>query len=59
MHVKTYVNGNLVTELDGEGILNDDLHRIRNVGTKGCFALQLHVNDELKIRFRDIEIKEL
>lgn len=59
MLVKTIVNGNLVTEMDGEGVLNDDLHRIRNVGTKGCIALQLHVNDELKIRFRDIEIKEL
>jgi len=59
MLVKTAVNGNTVTELDGDGILNDDLHRIRMVGRKGYIALQLHDGDELMIRFRDITIKEL
>jgi hypothetical protein len=59
MLVKTIVNDNVVTEFDGEGILDDELHRLRKVGTKGNIALQLHQNDELKIRFRNIVIKEL
>ena len=58
MLVETLVNGNRVMEFDGEGILNDDLHQLRNSGTVGCIALQLHMSDELKIRFKDIYIKE-
>ena len=58
MMVETLVNGNRVMEFDGEGILNDDLHQLRNSGTVGCIAFQLHMSDELKIRFKDIYIKE-
>ena len=56
--VETRVNGNKVTEFDGEGILNDDVHKFRGSGTTGCIAFQLHMGDELKIRFKDIYIKE-
>jgi hypothetical protein len=59
MQVTTIVNGNVVTEFNGEGILNDKLHLVRDVGKKGFFALQLHNKDELKIRFKDLLIKEL
>ena len=59
MSVKTWVNGNLVTDFDADGILNDELHEIRNSGISGCFAFQLHSSDELKIRFKDIEAREL
>jgi hypothetical protein len=58
MMVETRVNGNLVTMFDGEGILNDKVHQSRKSGQIGCIAFQLHMNDELKIRFKDIFIKE-
>ena len=58
MMVETRVNGNIVAEFNGEGILNDDVHQLRKSGKIGCIAFQLHMNDELKIRFKDIYIKE-
>ena len=58
MHVLTRVNGNTVADYDAEGILNDETHQAANVGSTGSVALQLHVNDELRIRFRNIQIKE-
>jgi len=58
MMVETLVNGNRVMEFDGEGILDDDLHHLRKSGMVGCIAFQLHMSDELKIRFKDIYIKE-
>lgn len=59
MHVITVVNGNKVTDFNADGILNDELHKVRNSGESGFFALQLHQNDELKIRYKDIYLKEL
>lgn len=59
MHVTTRVNGNEVSAFNGDGILNDELHKIRQSGEKGCLAFQLHSNDELRIRFKDINIKKL
>jgi len=59
MRVTTVVNGNVVSNYDGTGVLNDQAHRKYNVGTKGKLALQLHSGDELLIRFKDIEIVEL
>jgi predicted alpha-1,6-mannanase (GH76 family) len=56
MKIKTFVNGNLVTDFDATGILNDEIHIQKNVGTSGKIALQLHASDELKIRFKDIKI---
>lgn len=58
MLVETWVNGNRVTVFNGEGILNDKFHQIQESGETGCIAFQLHMNDELKIRFKDIYIKE-
>jgi len=59
MTVETYVNEKRVTEYYGDGILNDEAHIDEKSGTSGCLALQLHMNDELKIRFKDIFIKDL
>ncbi len=54
MELITIVNGNRVSDFDGEGILNDEAHQIGKSGMTGCIAFQLHMNDELKIRFKDI-----
>jgi hypothetical protein len=59
MRVNTIVNGNPVTDFNGEGILNNEIHILKRVGIEGFIALQLHRGDELKIRFRNIVIKEL
>jgi len=58
MNVETSVNENPVTNFDGTGILDDELHSIRGSGVSGCIAFQLHSNDELKIKFKHILIKE-
>jgi hypothetical protein len=58
MDILTLVNGNPVSDFNGEGLLDDDTHRSQGSGEKGCIALQLHMHDELKIRFNDIYIKE-
>lgn len=58
MMVETLVNGNRVTAFNGDGILNDEAHHLKSSGMIGCIAFQLHMNDELQIRFRDILIKE-
>jgi hypothetical protein len=48
-----------VVDYDGAGVLDDELHKQRNVGTKGVIGLQLHSYDQLKLRFTDIRIKRL
>jgi len=58
MHVETFVNGNRVAVFNGEGILNDEAHMKHGSGEMGCIAFQLHMNDELNIKFKDIYIKE-
>jgi hypothetical protein len=59
MRVKTFVNGRLVTDFDGTGILDDANHQRHRVGVSGHLALQLHRNDKARIRFKDIWIREL
>lgn len=58
-HIKTIVNGVVGTDWDGTGILDNAAHRERNVGRTGHFALQLHTKDQLRIRFKDIFVREL
>ena len=57
--IKTIVNGITISDYDGSGVLDNEAHKKHNVGLTGRIALQLHVNDELKIRFKDIVIREL
>jgi hypothetical protein len=58
-HVKTILNGVAQTDWDGTGVLDNASHIQHNVGRVGHFALQLHTGDQLRIRFRDIRIREL
>jgi len=58
-HVGATLNGVTVTDLKGDGILDDAPHREHNVGQKGVIALQIHTGDQLKIRFKDLAIREL
>lgn len=58
MTIKAWLNGILVTDYDGTGVLNDAIHRQHHVGRQGIIALQIHTHDEVKIRFKDIYIKE-
>lgn len=57
--IVTKLNGVLIVDYDGEGVLNNAGHRKYKVGTTGHIALQLHSRDLLKIRFKDIAIKPL
>jgi type 1 glutamine amidotransferase len=59
MHVVSFVNGKRVANFDANGILDDLVHQKKNVGTRGKIALQLHSKNELLIRFKDIEIREM
>ncbi len=54
----TILNGLIVCDEDFTGILDNQAHQLYNVGMKGRIALQLHAKSELKIRFKDIYIKE-
>ena len=57
--IQTIVNNIHVSEYDGAGVLDDATHQKHNVGNKGHIALQLHMNSDNKLRFKDIEIREL
>ncbi len=57
--LKAVMNGLTLMEWNGDGVLNDETHQKYNVGMKGHIALQLHSKDELKMRYKDIFIKEL
>jgi len=57
MKIRTFVNGKMVTNFDATGILNDAVHKEKNVGTSGQIALQLHSSDELLIRYKDLKIR--
>lgn len=57
--ITAHLNGVMVTEYDGAGVLDDDVHKARNVGLLGHIALQIHTGDLLRIRFKDIYIKDL
>jgi len=57
--IKAILNGLVVTDYDGSGVLDDEVHRKRNVGLRGHIALQIHTGDPLRIRFKDIFVKDL
>lgn len=58
-HVRAMLNGVVVRDWDGTGVLDDATHHQRNVGMRGHLALQIHKADRLKIRFKDIFLREL
>ncbi|MEI6175427.1 MAG: family 16 glycoside hydrolase [Verrucomicrobiota bacterium] len=57
--IETEINGLPISRFDGTGILDDEAHRRSQVGMRGHIALQLHAGDDLKIRFKDLRIREL
>lgn len=57
-HIKAILNGVVVTDYQGAGVLDDEIHQKRKVGMRGHIALQLHNGDRLKIRFKDLSIRE-
>jgi multimeric flavodoxin WrbA len=59
MKIKSVLNGVTVVDYDGSGVLDDDLHQKLRVGTRGMIGLQIHANDELKLRFKDVLIQPL
>jgi hypothetical protein len=54
-----HLNGFKVMDYNGDTVLVDEIHMARKVGMIGHIALQIHRNDELRIRFKDIHIKDL
>ena len=58
-HITTIVNGITVSDYDGTGILDDTHHKKINIDKQGHIALQLHKDDEIKIAFKDILIREM
>ncbi len=57
--ITTTLNSMVMTDFDGEGLLNDAIHKKYGVGMRGFIALQLHAKDELKMHFKDIFIREI
>ncbi len=57
--IQSFLNGVLVTDFDGSGVLDDAIHQEQHVGMSGKIALQVHAKNELKIRFKDIQLKKL
>ncbi len=57
--ITSVLNGITMADYDGKGVLDNEGHRQRNVGLRGHIALQLHVRDELKVRFRHLRIRAL
>ncbi len=59
MHIRSILNGVTVVDYDGTGVLDDELHKQHNVGSRGVIGLQIHSFHQLKLRFKDIRIREL
>jgi hypothetical protein len=57
--ITTALNGVTIAEYNGAGTLDDASHRALGVGLRGHIALQLHVRDELKVRFRQVRVRPL
>lgn len=57
--IKSVLNGTVVTDFDGKGILDDEIHLQQNVGMSGKIALQVHGKNEIRIDFKDIELKQI
>jgi hypothetical protein len=57
--VRAVLNGVMVRDWDGTGVLDDAKHRERNVGMRGHLALQIHKGDRLKLRIKEVTLREL
>ncbi|MCH6259007.1 DUF1080 domain-containing protein [Puniceicoccaceae bacterium K14] len=57
--VRVFLNERLISKYDGVDLFDDPEHKKLGVGMDGVLAFQLHGSDPLKIRFKDIWIREL
>jgi len=57
--ITSRLNGVVMQDFDGAGILDNREHRYHEVGLYGHIALQLHVGDETRIRFRNIRVRQI
>ncbi len=57
--ITTELNGVVTATYDGAGILNNEAHRKLSCGMSGQIALQLHLRDELKVRYRALRVRAL
>jgi hypothetical protein len=57
--IEAWLNGSQITDYDGSGTLDDDLHKRLSVGETGHIAFQIHTGDELKIRYKNIYLRKL
>jgi hypothetical protein len=57
--VRAVLNGVVVQDWDGVGVLDDATRRQHNVGMRGHIALQIHKSDRLRMRFKDITLVDL
>lgn len=57
--ITAWLNAIQIADYDGSGVLDDPVHRARSVGLRGHIALQIHKADQLRIRFRDIAIRQV
>lgn len=57
--IQSIINGVVISDYEGRGILDDAIHRNLKVGTEGRISLQIHKNSENHMRFKDIQIREL
>ncbi|MBI5834715.1 MAG: DUF1080 domain-containing protein [Armatimonadetes bacterium] len=53
------LNGALIMAWNGAGVLDDATHQARRVGQRGHIALQLHTGDKLRVRYRDMAVRDL
>jgi len=56
--IQTFINGTPVADYDGAGLLDDAAHQQYRVGRTGHIALQLHIRDDLTMRYRNLRIRK-
>lgn len=57
--IRTFINGTPVVDYDGAGLLDDAEHQEYRVGMAGHIALQLHIRDDLTMRYRNLRLRRL
>jgi hypothetical protein len=55
----TKLNGIEIVNYNGEGVINNNLHKNMGVGMKGTLSIQLHRKHDIDIYFKDLQLKRL
>lgn len=58
-YIRTILNGDVITDWNGKGVLDNQAHKSHHIDKSGHIALQLHARDALKINFKNIRIRKL